>query len=390
MKKHQKHTALARPSLGSFGRNEWGIIGAPCGKIQSLAGQIISALSQNWKLAYVDADHASHASADKKTANGKAEKPMLAHGAVLEYTNKITHHRFDLTGEMGQFHMRPKFNGMDGVIVNGNHFKAKSQIIVIDPKKEGSLRRKLDRLTDVQLFLLTEGMDGPFDFLKKEIENMAEVPTFRIDDTQSILSFFEKKLSGAKPKLRGLVLAGGKSQRMGKDKSLLDFHGQPQRLHMAGLLSKFCDSTYLSCRADQVEEMAGPFPTLPDTFLGLGPMGAILSAFRAGPDAAWLVVACDLPLLDHATLGFLTKNRNTSKMATSFLSPVTGFPEPLIAIWEPRAYPVLLNFLSQGYSCPRKALINSPIELLTVPDAQALRNVNTPEDLAEVRGMMGF
>jgi molybdenum cofactor guanylyltransferase len=55
------------------------------------------------------------------------------------------------------------------------------------------------------------------------------------------------------------------------------------------------------------------------------------------------------------------------------------FPEPLITIWEPRAYPLLLQFLSQGYSCPRKVLINSDVELLQVPDVQAIQNVNYPE-----------
>lgn len=380
--KHKKHAAITRPSFGKFSRNEWAIIGAPCGTIQGLARQLISQLSQNWKLAYVDAEHAS---VDKEAENGGDLNSMLTHGAALEYTDKITHHQFGSKSEMEQFQMRPRFNEVDAVIVNGNHFEAKAQLVVVDSKKEDSLRRKLDRLTNVQLILLTEGMEAPFDFLKDEIENVDSIPTFRLKDTASIVSFFEEKMKAARPKLNGLVLAGGKSQRMGKDKGLLDYHGQPQRLHMADLLSQFCEKTYLSCRPEQVKEMDGDYPALPDTFTGLGPMGAILSAFRKEPDAAWLVVACDLPLLDQNTLDFLIQNRNSSEMATSFLSPVIGFPEPLICIWEPRAYPILLNFLSQGYPCPRKALINSSIELLNVPDANALRNVNTPEELAEVR-----
>ena len=383
--KHQKHTNLTRPSLGQFCRNEWAIIGTPCGKIQRLAQHIISALAQNWKVAYVDADHAS---ADDEAEQGGDPNSMLGHGAVLEYTDKITHHRFDLKGEQGPFQMRPKFNGVDGIIVNGNHFKAQSQVVVVDPKKEDSLRRKLDRLTNVELILLTEGVDGPFDFLRNGIEGIENIPTLQFSDIESIKAFFLEKMNAARPQLNGLVLAGGKSQRMGEDKGLLDFHGQPQRLHMADLLSKFCEKTFLSCRPDQVDEMNGKYPALPDTFHGLGPMGAILSAFREEPNTAWLVVACDLPLLDETTLGFLVENRNPSEMSTSFLSPVTNFPEPLICIWEPRAYPTLLDFLSQGYSCPRKALINSPIELLKVPDANALRNVNTPEELAEVRSLL--
>jgi molybdopterin-guanine dinucleotide biosynthesis protein A len=96
------------------------------------------------------------------------------------------------------------------------------------------------------------------------------------------------------------------------------------------------------------------------------------------------VVACDLPLLDDATLSQLVGYRNVSKAATAFNSPVTEFPEPLITIWEPRAYPILLQFLAQGYSCPRKVLINSSVELLDAENPEALRNVNSPEEREEV------
>ena len=113
-------------------------------------------------------------------------------------------------------------------------------------------------------------------------------------------------------------------------------------------------------------------------------MGAILSAFRENPNAAWLVVACDLPLLDETTLNFLIKNRDTSKIATTFRSPESkeGFPEPLITIWEPKSYPVLLQFLAQGISCPRKVLINSDVHVLDAPLPETLMNANTPDDKA--------
>ena len=61
-------------------------------------------------------------------------------------------------------------------------------------------------------------------------------------------------------------------------------------------------------------------------------------------------------------------------------SPVT-VPEPLITIYEPKSYPVLLQYLAQGYSCPRKMLINSDIEIVEVDD-NLIRNINTPEEYA--------
>jgi molybdopterin-guanine dinucleotide biosynthesis protein A len=372
-KKHQKHAKLTRPAYGTFHRREWAILGTPCGKIQQLSRDLMNQLSENYRLAYVDADH-KHGDDDTKDPNSG-----LTYGATLAYTDKITHHRFDTMGKMDSFQFRPWFDGQDGVLVNGNHFRAKRQIVVIDPKKKGSLRRKLDRLTDVCALLLTEEGPVPYDFLEEHLENIETIPTFQLRDVSAIAKLLEEELAH-QPPVYGLVLAGGKSQRMGQDKGLIDYHGKPQREHLYQLLDPFCDQTFLSCRPDQQEEMPTGYPLLPDSFLGLGPFGAILSAFREHPDAAWLVVACDLPLIDPQALEELIGNRNPSRVATAFHNPETNFPEPLITLWEPRAYPILLQFLTQGYSCPRKVLINADIEVIQPERPEVLRNINTPEE----------
>ena len=78
----------------------------------------------------------------------------------------------------------------------------------------------------------------------------------------------------------------------------------------------------------------------------------------------------------------LLSKRNPAKIATAVKGKSKEFMEPLIAIYEPKAYPVLLGFLSQGYSCPRKALINSDVEIIEVDD-HLIRNINTPEEYQE-------
>ncbi|GJM33372.1 MAG: hypothetical protein DHS20C18_23730 [Saprospiraceae bacterium] len=381
---HQKHTKLTRPDLGQFGRNEWAIIGTPCGNIQQLATQLITQLSAEFKMAYVDADHQS---ADQEAVQGKDPKSPLAHGATLVYTDKITHHRFEVDEKLDNYQYRQWFNGQDLVLVNGNHFVAKQQIVVIDPKKESSLAKKLDRLTDVRLILLTDDGQAIYPFLQEHLGDQKPA-ILNLNDTDKIANWLKQEMAATKPPLFGLVLAGGKSQRMGQDKGLIDYHGKPQREYAADLLSTVCDEVYLSCRSEQAGEIESAYPLLPDTFTGLGPFGAIASAFRAYPNNAWLVIACDLPLLDGPTLTHLNQHRNLSKIATAFQSPVNEFPEPLIAIWEPRAYPVLLQFLAQGYSCPRKVLINSEIELIEVAKAEKLMNVNLPEEVDVVKGRL--
>ena len=58
--------------------------------------------------------------------------------------------------------------------------------------------------------------------------------------------------------------------------------------------------------------------------------------------------------------------------------------EPLVTIWEPKSYPILLSYLAQGYSCPRKVLINSEVEIVEVAD-ELICNVNTPEEFEQVK-----
>lgn len=375
--KHQKHAKLTRPNLGNFARNEWSFIGTPCGEIKKLAFQLTQSLSKKYKVGYVDADHkiADEAVTDADSA--------MSFGASMEYTDKITFHRFDSHAKLDSWHFRQQFNGMDVVLVNGNHFKAKNQVVFIDARKEDSLRRKLDRLTNVELIILQNGETHVFPFLKDNLENFAKIPVVSINDFKKIADFFLQKMEKATPELYGLVLAGGKSTRMGRDKGLIDYHGKPQREYVFDMMDAVCEKTFLSFREGQ--DVETNLPVLTDTFKGLGPFGAMLSAFREHPNQAWLVVACDLPLLDKKTLEFLIQNRNPSAVATAFYNPETDFPEPLITIWEPRSYPILYQFLAQGYSCPRKVLINSEIELLKIAETEVLKNVNKPEELAEVK-----
>ncbi|MDR6462018.1 NTP transferase domain-containing protein [Chryseobacterium sediminis] len=190
------------------------------------------------------------------------------------------------------------------------------------------------------------------------------------------------------PQLNGLVLAGGKSLRMGNPKDKINWHGKEQRYYAADLLTPFCENVFISCRQDQLEHFDTDYNALTDTFLNMGPFGGILSALRAQRDKAWLVVACDLPLLDKNSLEFLIRSRDAKKAATTYESPFDGLPEPLITIWEPKSYPLLLNFLGLGNTCPRKVLMNSDTLILKPNNPDALMNVNTPEEMTKAKEIL--
>lgn len=370
-KHHRKHSDLKRPDFGQFGRNELAILGTRCDNIRQLVRQIIIKLSPDYRTAYVDA---SHSKSDSSTPVDTA----ISAGAEIDYLDNGVFIRTDYSRKPTSFEMKAMFGGQDLVLVNGNHFTARSQIVVIDPEK--SLEKKLDRLTDVLFILLRIGEAGIPGYLRKHLDNIEDIPVLPFENVDAITSFIRNYLNERIPPVKGLVLTGGQSVRMERDKSLLVYHGKTQREYAYDLLMKYCDEVFISCNHDQAREPDGQFSLIEDAFTGLGPMSGILSAFQADPDAAWFTVACDLPYLSDETLGFLLKNRNPSKAATAFYDPKGEFPEPLITIWEPRSYPALLQFLSQGYTCPRKALINSDTQLLHAPDVNELRNVNNPEE----------
>lgn len=199
-----------------------------------------------------------------------------------------------------------------------------------------------------------------------------------------------KSQSNIKKELYGLVLAGGKSQRMGHDKGLIKWHGVEQRYFLADLLSKFCKDVFISIRSEQKHEIKDGYKKIEDFYQDLGQYGAILSALTAYPEKSFLVVACDLPLIDEKAMEYLIRNRDSQKVATSYKSGIDHLPEPLCAIWEAKSKKRLLELLDEGITCPRKALIKSgeSVKLVEPSYSELTMNVNTPVEAEKVKEIM--
>ena len=182
------------------------------------------------------------------------------------------------------------------------------------------------------------------------------------------------------PVLKGLVLSGGRSRRMGEDKARLRYGShKAQATRCLELLQEVCSSVYLSTRfADHRELLPEGMELVLDRFVDFGPVGGILSAMTLDASAGWLVVACDLPFLDTKTLRYLVDHRQVDHLATAFASDRDRLPEPLCAIYEPTAKAMLLEGLGAGSLCPRQLLLDAEVPLLDLPQPDALDNVNDP------------
>ena len=359
-KGHKKHVDLIRPAIGSFHRNEWAILGTDCTYIRSLAEKVMAA-EPNQKIQYIDADHHDH----YEGSIGKSQK-FTWQGNYDQAVDK--------------FSKAIQFQEASAVLINGNHYPGKRQIIVIDAKKEASLKKRMDQCTNVDLIILRDET-AIFSFVKDQMD-INQILIVNAKDEDLVLQEITRLLSAYTPKLKALILAGGESKRMGQDKSQLDYYGKAHEIHLAELCQSLGLESYISKK--DATEVDG-FPVIVDSYVGLGPAGAIASAFLTDPNAAWLVLACDLPFVDNALIQELINARNHIKYASAVKSTNKDFPEPLISIYEPRAYQRLLSFIAMGYSCPRKFLINSDIEIYETDQIEKLTNVNTTEEFAMVK-----
>ncbi len=369
--KHRKHAKLKKVAYGIHARHELAVHGAPCEVIADFANILIEKYGDQFRMGYMDADHRSFKEdTTPLTILKGATKGILFKQTVEEVVSR--------TGNAFDKHI--KNDDLDVLLINGNHFKADIQIVIADERKRDSLERHADRLTNVHAVFLPQGVDNVPGWLVRIIPSGQNYSVLK--NEEQLLMWFGSYLRTIRPVLKGLVLTGGKSTRMGEDKSSMNYHGVPQYEYMADMIRPFCQEVFLSVRSDQ--NIDSKYVKITDRFLDLGPYSGILSAFMTDPEAAWLVIAIDLPLLNIKEVQHLIQNRNSGKVATAFLNSDTGFPDPLCTVWEPRAYQRLLNFLSMGHSCPRKVLINSEIALINPLHQESLRNVNTQDERTEV------
>jgi molybdopterin-guanine dinucleotide biosynthesis protein A len=169
---------------------------------------------------------------------------------------------------------------------------------------------------------------------------------------------------------------------MGRDKATLEYRGRSQVAIAFDLVSRHCQRSFVSVRPDQTSDPArAALPQIVDEIADVGPIAGIAAAQAACPEAAWLVVACDLPFLRDDAITRLVAARGTHAIVV-YRSAHDGLPEPLCAIYEPSTRAAILDAIGRDRRCPRRFVIDSGVPLLDQPDPAALDNVNTPQEFA--------
>ena len=181
--------------------------------------------------------------------------------------------------------------------------------------------------------------------------------------------------------LNGLVLAGGYSRRMGRDKGLIEQKGMPAREFMAQLIAPYCRQVWISLRPEQMSDSASAFPILPDQFPGQGPLGALYTAFLAEPLGIWFIMPCDLPQMNDSTLKMLVENCRNSlgeSQPDAFLlqHPQRPFPEPLAGIWLAGARREIIPSFERGERAVHPLLKRLNVLVVSPTNPNVLVNQN--------------
>jgi molybdopterin-guanine dinucleotide biosynthesis protein A len=194
--------------------------------------------------------------------------------------------------------------------------------------------------------------------------------------------------------LFGLVVAGGKSARMGRDKGLIVYYDRPHREWLADLLAPVCDAVYISVNADQARAggaVAGvrryPF-VVDDGRFDPSPLGALLSADARHPGAGWVLLSCDLAYFDAHCLDGLLAARNESAAGVAYRIVGLDQPHPLAALYEAGFVARLPEIYAAGERSLRRAFALAGALMIDAKGTDCTRGVDTPEEMRRARAAL--
>ncbi len=185
--------------------------------------------------------------------------------------------------------------------------------------------------------------------------------------------------------LCAVVLAGGKSTRMGQDKTRVRVNGRTLVQHMVDLAGIFCSKIYVVGQNPELEPRVG---WMLDEIPGIGPMGGIITALNR-LNSPCLVLACDLPCLEERLLSRLLMHRekkDTLHCLTTFCQEHTAYIETLVAVYETDSLDLLLASYRRGcYKLSRAIPENRRLHVPYAPEEKRFFfNVNYPDELEKI------
>jgi molybdopterin-guanine dinucleotide biosynthesis protein A len=195
-----------------------------------------------------------------------------------------------------------------------------------------------------------------------------------VEKMQSLLPQISQRKKGE----TCIILAGGRSRRMGEDKSLLPVEGKPMIRHVLDQVRPHFDEIIVSSNTPGVHSFSG-VKTVPDQEKGKGPLMGLYAALQASSHDTNFVMACDMPNVDIALMREMLRQANHYD-AIIPRSP-QGFLEPLFAVYNRSMLPIIEEQLAQGIYGVRDVVTLGRVRYVDLTQAQqkTLVNLNTKQ-----------
>ena len=185
--------------------------------------------------------------------------------------------------------------------------------------------------------------------------------------------------------LAGLVLCGGAGRRMGGDKALLEFEGEPLVLLVARRLGEVADPVLLAPgRPGRLGDLG--YAEVADAVEQSGPLGGIVAGLAASPHDLVAVAAADMPFVNPSLLRLLAALHADDD---AVVPVVEGKLEPLHAVYARSSLPALRGALQARRLELRATLLDLRLRQVLEPEWRAAdptggfaHNINRPEDLS--------
>lgn len=193
-----------------------------------------------------------------------------------------------------------------------------------------------------------------------------------------------QKLLGGVTSPAVLILAGGRSRRMGQDKATVSLGGKSLLLRAIDFWRQAMPGAKIYVSAGQPEhtlDLPADVTCIYDMNPDLGPMGGLQAAFRQTGEALFCVSAVDMPLLSTEAVNVLNKKRYGCEDICVFRQE--GNPEPLFGFYRNTCLPVIDEMISEERYKMTELLQRCHTTLVPAPESCWLTNVNTPAELHE-------
>jgi molybdopterin-guanine dinucleotide biosynthesis protein A len=187
-------------------------------------------------------------------------------------------------------------------------------------------------------------------------------------------------------KLIGIIACGGSSTRMGRDKSLIDYHGKPQMYYLYDLLKPLCDEVCFSVNSFQAQTISkeNKFIIDKEEFKGHGPISGLLSCHEEFSNRSILFLGCDYPFIHSNDIVQLIENRSDNTPAVCFINK-NNIPEPLLSVYENEYLSLLLKRFNQNLFSLREFLTLIKAKTITPVNKKSLLSIDTNDEFLKIK-----